>query len=161
MIQIKNKKGDTIFEYAHGIGKDFDSADLRGVNMAGGLLEGAMFSDANLEEANLEGCDFYWAIFYRANLQKSTLKDAIVRGVDLKLANLRGADLRNADFSQDNLGGSTQLQGADLTEALVEGAKFQGTEYDSSTKFPLGFNPENNGMRFVMADEIGDTGPSS
>jgi len=54
--------------------------------------------------------------------------------------------LRNANFGRDNLGGSTQLQGANLTGADVLGANFDGAEYDERTQFPRSFDAQKHGM---------------
>jgi Pentapeptide repeats (8 copies) len=49
-------------------------------------------------------------------------------------------------LGRDNLGGSTQLQGADLTGAIWNGAILKGAEFDNNTKFPNGFFPFSHGM---------------
>ena len=60
-----------------------------------------------------------------------------------------GADLRSANFGLDNMNGSTQMQGANLQDCLVDGAIFKSALYDSKTKFPSGFDPIAHGMLFV------------
>ena len=47
------------------------------------------------------------------------------------------AVLRKANLCRDNLGGSSQLQGANFTGADLRGANLSGAEYDRSTVFPL------------------------
>jgi uncharacterized protein YjbI with pentapeptide repeats len=54
--------------------------------------------------------------------------------------------LRDADLGRDNLGGSTQLQGANLTGAELRGANLEGAEYDEHTIFPPGFHAEKKNM---------------
>jgi uncharacterized protein YjbI with pentapeptide repeats len=50
-----------------------------------------------------------------------------------------------------NLGGSTQLQGADLRGADLTGAVLNGAEYDERTQFPEGFRPDASGMILVQS----------
>jgi len=59
---------------------------------------------------------------------------------------LIGADLSGANLGLDNLGGPTRLHGADLSEAKLAGANLVGAEYDASTRFPDGFDPDLAGM---------------
>jgi uncharacterized protein YjbI with pentapeptide repeats len=44
------------------------------------------------------------------------------------------------------VGGSTQLQGANLTGAELRGAKLDGAEYDEHTIFPLGFHADKKNL---------------
>ena len=60
--------------------------------------------------------------------------------------NFQGANLMKANFGRDNLGGSTQRQGANLSQAQTLGAIFDGAEYDSRTVFPELFDPKKEGM---------------
>jgi len=59
---------------------------------------------------------------------------------------LRGANLQNANFSKDNQGGATDLHRADLSDAIVVGARFDGARYDVGTSFPERFRPEQRGL---------------
>jgi uncharacterized protein YjbI with pentapeptide repeats len=47
---------------------------------------------------------------------------------------------------EPNVGGSKQLQGANLTGAKISGANFEGAEYDDETLFPEGFDPKKHRM---------------
>lgn len=145
---IYNKAGLEIFrsEDAGSVGQDFDSADLRDANLSHTDWSAANFSGANLADANLEGGVFYWAIFFETNLSNTNLKRTDLRGSDLKFANLRGADLTGAILKEDNLGGPTQLQGADLSDTLLDRAVFDRAQYSKDTKFPVGFDPVQHGM---------------
>ena len=149
MYKLHDRNGNLISLTDDLNGVDFDSVDLSHADFNGKILEGAIFSDANLSYANLQGCDLYWANFYRASLIGADLRNTCLCGANLTLADLSGADLRHANLGIDNLGGSTQLQGADLTNCVVDGASFKGAEYDSSTKFPLGFNASLLGMKLL------------
>lgn len=105
---------------------------------------------------NLSGVCFRRAILYWANLCGADLSDCNFEGADLSGAALRdarlvGANLRDAKLGRDNLGGSTDLQGADLTGAQLHGADLNGAKYDDTTKFPLGFDPHSSGCIRVVA----------
>lgn len=149
MNEIKDRHGRLIGPNEDLNGMDFDSANLQGADLSGKIMEGADFSDANLTNSNLEGCDLYWAICFRTNLTNANLKRAYFCGADLKFANFAGADLRGANFGCDNLGGSTQLQGANLQDCLIDEAIFKLATYDSETKFPKNFDPIAQEMVFV------------
>jgi len=152
MIEIRNQRGAVIYVYSHGHGTDFDGADLSGLDLTGAVLEGAVFSDARLSGTNLEKADLYWANFFHADLTGANLRHAILRGCDMKCALLANADLRGADLGPDNVGGSTQLQGADLSGCLIEGTRFQNAAYDRTTILPAGLDPERHGMIFIEPD---------
>lgn len=51
-------------------------------------------------------------------------------------------------WAATTLGGSTQLQGANLVGTNLQGAKLEGAEYDTNTIFPEGFDPAKNGPTF-------------
>ena len=79
---------------------------------------------ADLREVNLIG----------ANLSEATLLGASLIGATLLGANLREADLRGANLREAN------LIGADLS-----GADLRGVTYNSGTRWPEGFAPEQYG----------------
>jgi uncharacterized protein YjbI with pentapeptide repeats len=112
-------------------------------------LEGANFSGADLSDANLEGGDLYWAIFFQANLQRCRLNHANLAGGDFKNANLSYADLSDAYLGKDNLGGVSQLEGANLSNCQTERTVFFGATYNNETIFPVGLNPIDHNMRLV------------
>lgn len=146
MTEIKDRHGYVVQPNDDLNGFDFDSSCLDGANLSGRQMEGANFSDASMINSNLEGSDLYWAVFFRANLANINLKQARLCGANLQEANLTGADLREADFGRDNLDGSTDLQGANLTSCLIDGANFVGAIYSKETIFPVGFDPTCNEM---------------
>jgi uncharacterized protein YjbI with pentapeptide repeats len=146
MVEIRDTEGRLVFTYEGADTLDFDSADLRGVNLGGAVLEGAFFSDADLSGACLEKCDLYWAMFFRTNLSGTNLKFALLMGCDFKEANLTGADLSGANLGRDNVGGRTQLEDANLSGCKTEGTIFSGAKYNARTIFPEGFDPEEHMM---------------
>jgi len=151
MIHIRNKSGQIIYTLEVSSDLGFFQADLKGANLKDAVLDGANFSGADLSRACLEDCDLYWAVFFEANLQHANLQSALLAGCDFKGANLTHADLRNANLGLDNLGGATELHGANLTACKVEGAIFAGAQYDSETVFPDGFDPVDHGMVLVSS----------
>lgn len=144
------------FDFANLLGASFKHCVMNSVSMNNACLHNATFEKAIMEGihcmmadftgANLREADFYWAI----------AAWSIFRDTDLTRTNFQGADLKEADFTRarlidtnlgyDNLGGSTQLQGAHLENAIIEKVNFEGCEYDLKTRFPIGFQPEAHGM---------------
>jgi uncharacterized protein YjbI with pentapeptide repeats len=114
----------------------FEGADLSGLGAP--LIRG-------LRGASFRKATLYWACLAEADLSGCNFEEADLRGATLTGALLVGANLRSAQLCRDNLGGSTQLQGADLSGADLVGANLEGAEYDSQTKFPSGFQPKREG----------------
>jgi len=132
----------------------FDSADLRNRDFTGADLEGATFRQAQLRGANFtraklrgavfEGADLTNAKFVDAQLQGAQFATATFDGVDFTGAQLQGADLggylRGVTLARANLvgvlfgfGAETELQGADLTGALLTGADFGRAQLQGAT----------------------------
>ncbi|HWD26299.1 MAG TPA: pentapeptide repeat-containing protein [Rhizomicrobium sp.] len=126
----------------------FGDAALGGADFSGMPLAGADFIGADLRGARFDGCDLYWALFFRADLEGASLRRAGLFGCDLKDANLRGADLTHADLGPDNLGGFTDLEGANLTGCKIAGTRFFGASYDAKTRLPADLNPRDHAMTF-------------
>lgn len=117
--------------------KDFEGAVLEGFCAPGvKTLRGKSF----------RGAELYWAMLQASDLSECNFEDADLRGANLKETVLVGANLRNANLGRDNLGGSTQMHGADLTGAVLHQANLVGVKYDGRTKFPERFSPEHAGM---------------
>ena len=72
---------------------------------------------------------------------------ADLRGASFFRASFRRADFRQARLCLDNLLGSTDVSGLDFSDALLDEADFTGAIYDTGTKFPVGFNPLQRGLR--------------
>ena len=96
------------------------SANLSGANLSEACLTGVKANVSNLSMAILRGADLKKASLIGACLIKADLEGADLGGADLEGANLEGANLRRARITNVNLK-MTNLDGADLTEALIEG----------------------------------------
>jgi len=79
---------------------------------------------------------------------KPTLREHSFAVLTSRRPILTNASLKNANLSRDNVGGFTQLQGANLTGANVSGTNFEGAEYDDETVFPESFDPKKHKMVF-------------
>jgi uncharacterized protein YjbI with pentapeptide repeats len=96
-----------------------DDADLRGHDFSGAVPEGVFCMGARFDGSSLHSADLYLAIAMGCSFRDCDLTDAVFRGADLKETAFSGARLVRTDFSRDNLGGTTQLQGADLSGAII------------------------------------------
>ena len=56
------------------------------------------------------------------------------------------ADLRGVTAARTPPDRPTRFDGADLTDARLEGADLAGASYDADTRFPRGFQPDQAGM---------------
>ena len=86
-----------------------------------------------------------------ASCRHADFTNARLTGADLQECDLTNATLAGADLGRDNLGGSTQVQGANFTSADLSGVVWDGAEYDGTTVFPFGFGPLSKGMRHKSA----------
>ncbi len=136
-IRILDSFGEVLKTYKVPVGKhQFEDAEM----------EGALLYDAQLAGANFKNAVLYWAGFFMANIDGANFENANLQGVDLKEASCVGTNFRYANLGRDNLGGSSQLQGANLTDAILNRAILEGAEYDEATRFPRGFHPKSHGM---------------
>jgi uncharacterized protein YjbI with pentapeptide repeats len=55
-------------------------------------------------------------------------------------------NLTAANLGLDNLGGATSLQGANLTNAVLDRTNLSSAVIDEQTLFPVGFDPIAAGM---------------
>ncbi len=151
-MKIYNLAGDELADVEEvNPGLGLDCVDLSGRDLSSANLAGAVLMDTKLRSSILRGADLYWAILFRADLTGADLRECLLCGADLKETTFVGADLRDANLGKDNLGGSTQLQGANLRDAKLRGTILTDAEYDDATVFPDGFNPRASGMRRVAA----------
>ncbi|MDH3675132.1 MAG: pentapeptide repeat-containing protein [Anaerolineae bacterium] len=152
-------------------GIDFHKVRLSGSNLSGADLSQANLTEAtlhkfivedeegnvieeqptrmiktDLSEATLVKADLRGSSLRRANLQRADLSEAL-----LNEAILDGTDLRNARLTEAKLDGAL-LVGADLTDADLANTSLAGATYDSSTKWPDGFDPVVSGANPMVHD---------
>ncbi|TWT90530.1 Secreted effector protein PipB [Pseudobythopirellula maris] len=131
--EVRDRSGKIIFTTDDGF---FDDADLRNADLNCANLVGISLMCADLRDADLSGADMYWVSLFEANLERADLRGASLRGGNIIDANFAYTKLQGADFGRDNLNGMTDVTGTD----------FNCAEYDSSTIFPDGFDPQARGM---------------
>jgi uncharacterized protein YjbI with pentapeptide repeats len=103
-----------------------------------------VFPLLDLAGTNLSGADFVEFDLIGFDLQESDLQGTNLAEADLSWANLSGANLRGADPSGAQLF-ETDLRFACLTGANLTGATLTGATYNSETRWPVSFNPEQAG----------------
>lgn len=108
--------------------------DLVDANLSGSCLDDAILDDIYLRAATLDGAIFKGAV----------LDGAVLRGANLNGANLDGATLFNASLDHAWLKG-TSLCGTILTNVNLMGATLTGALYNTSTRWPEGFDPKSAG----------------
>ena len=106
---------EVLQDYVSLMQRDWSGLDLNGQNLDGRNLSLTDFTNSNLSSSSLKGVNFSESFFFE---------------VDLSEADLTGADLRNTVMVR--LFGSGSLDGADFTDANLEGAWSSGT-FDLST----------------------------
>jgi hypothetical protein len=154
-------------------GADFSFDDLSDVNFSEGNFTGTLFEDARLyrvlfigatlDRALLrtqftDGANFTGASLVNAELRGMggtgvVFADADLSGVDMDDSFFHFSDFRNVNFAGADLGEFTaedsDFRGADLSSAVNIDSLFSRSVYDSSTRFPPGYDPQGAGMIFV------------
>lgn len=154
-------------------GADFSGDDLSDVNFSEGNLTETRFEDARLERVLFIGATLDRAILHThlaggANFSGASLVNAELRGMEgmgviFSDADLSGvemddaffvfSDFRNVNFTGADLGEFTaedsDFRGADLSLSTNIDTLFFRSVYDSSTRFPPGYDPQGAGMVFV------------
>lgn len=151
-------------------------AMLRKTNMANVNLNQAILENTNLESAILNEAQLFFANLRNANLIGATLCKADMRQADLTNTNLSMADLTGAKLNQANLYKScldaaslqeANLQNANLSKAdlrsiynkigndleegvgaILEGTNLKNVYYDAETRWPRGFTPSEEAIKF-------------
>ncbi len=146
VLQIRTRAGGILWEATEHapdwLGGDLRDAVLDDIEFDGGVTG----PDTSLAGASLKRCDFYWLLAHDMDFAGADLEDCVFRGCALSAANFTGARLVRTRFAKDNLGGRTDLSGANLAGALIVGADFRGAEYDTATQFPPRFDPAAYGL---------------
>lgn len=152
---VQNKKNKNSLQNVQ-----WESADLRHINLSDAAMQKANLNKANLYKiiltgANLHKAQLKSAILYEAKLQSTNLSHSVMQTTKLKLAQLQnanissanlhdadlaGANLQSANLSNCNLQsadfGAANLKGAILRNANLKKAKFNDCQFDEKTVLP-------------------------
>jgi uncharacterized protein YjbI with pentapeptide repeats len=152
MITIYCDTGDKIaIESDSLVGICLDDRNLHRANLDGKDFTGSSFRRADLRAASLEEtvlshCHFDDSRLFGVWAKKAFLRGARCRGAKMNCANLSCADLRDSDLSLVELS-QANLRGATLLGATVDGIILTDAEYDSSTIWPINFDPISRGAK--------------
>ena len=110
----------------------FPNANLAGAHLAGAQIAKGSFaqadlSGADLSEADLSEMQLYRTKFTQANLRRAKLRAAYLQEAQVERADLMLADLSDANCLMANLTGA-KLNGANLTGAKLEAAALRGAD---------------------------------
>jgi len=119
-------------------------ADLTQLSLVQTNLEQANLAGANFTGANLSGNVLAGAILEQSNLTQVNLTGADLTGANLTAAKLTQTDLTRANLTEADLT-QANLKGAKLTDTTLTMAKLTEAEYNNTTQWPDGFNPEKAG----------------
>ena len=132
---------------AHLASARLDSATMAHVRLDGATLTGARLAGSDLASAQLRGADLGEAQMQNAYLVGANLEDAHLVGSRLDAADLSQAQMQRANLRGAHLDGAI-LRGAILVDANLARVRLLDAVYDSSTRWPDGFDVEGSGARF-------------
>lgn len=121
---------------------DLRNLDLRGAEVSGQLvLVNNRFGlkEGDLRSADLRGTDLRGASFFGLYLRGTDFRGADLRGVDFQRVNPPGNDASNDAY----LG---QLPPLNPSDSGIKDADFRGALVDGSTKWPVGFDWQAEGV---------------
>lgn len=151
----------------------FHGADLRNSNLSHTRLAEADLTDAMLNQSSLVKADCRKATFVKTHLTKANLENAYLNEANLNEACLNEANLSKANLKKVNLENAfliganltqtyfneSDLSGAYLMSCVLDKTCFKGAKYDEKTKFKVGANPQELGMKkknVVLTKELLD-----
>lgn len=102
----------------------------------GADLHGADFSGASMTLCNFEDCDLTGAIFDRADIHGTLFLNCPMHGCSFVDANMQETVFRDIDLSDSD------ISGADIFCAVLEGANLEGLKTSESTKWYRMVPPE-------------------
>jgi uncharacterized protein YjbI with pentapeptide repeats len=146
---LTNRNGEVLEAEPLRDGMDLSGRNLGRANFRNTVLDGLDLSGADLREADFFRSDLYWLNLFNSDCRGASFFGATLEGVNFKSACLRRVDFSEARLLPDRLGRASSFAHADLTAATLAGAVLTGTEYDSKTIFPSGFEPETHGLVLV------------
>jgi uncharacterized protein YjbI with pentapeptide repeats len=101
---------------------------------------------ADLRDRDLSQLHLYGKILSSADLSGEDLSYTVLKSADLRKAMLDGADLTGTDLTGARLQGAL-LFGTDLRQTELRDVYLSGAKADSSTQWPLGFDPKSAGVQ--------------
>lgn len=128
--------------------RDLRRADFRRIT-----AEGLYCAGADLREADFSYANMYWLDLYTADCTKAIFRLAKLQRANFKSACLQYADFSYAVITHDDMNFPSSFAHANLAGAIFKGATLTGTEYDSKTVFPKGFDPVRHGMCRVKHED--------
>jgi uncharacterized protein YjbI with pentapeptide repeats len=152
LAEIKDMSGKVLLALGEET-KTLDDLDLTGAMLDRIRADGLICMGTRFDKATFRDADLYWLSAFRASFRNAVLDGCVFRGANLEQADFDGASLRNAKFLLSNLGGRTSLSGANLFNAVIDGAEFTGASYDPNTKFPPSFDPAEHGLVKEQTDD--------
>jgi|GEM_PF-1321043 len=118
----------------------FDYSTLDNVSLSCSDLSESSLINLNFKKAAIDNVMFNRADLTNSKLSLSKIADTSFFGACLYKASFCGATISNIDFSFAN------LSAAYLKELDLSNSMFEGAIYNSSTLFPVGFDPIEAGM---------------
>jgi len=118
---------------------DFDRIDF-----SGAYLINAGFIQSSFDSANFQNSNLVNSAFSSSSFQMADFRDANLQETEMNYSRLRNAVFDGADLSHVKIY-STDLDGADFRNADLSGITLTKSFYNSSTRFPEGFEPSQAG----------------
>lgn len=159
-IPIIIEPGVDLRHYGDG-GAAYPGFKIKNADFSNGKLDRCYMKNSEILNSNLTDVNMYKIHLHNSNLTGSNftrayLPDSILKGsdfTDVNLTDIRGVRSNFQDCKFKN----TNFNRAELTNANFMGADMSGAKnldkaslgfaiYDDKTKFPSGFNPEQNSM---------------
>ena len=131
----------------------FININFSRVNLSGLNLRNAVFSGMKLVSTNFTGSDLRNTTFGNAQVYNTgrggNLFDDEARRIILSETNFTKADLRGSNLDMVQYLG---WEDEDVLEDIINNFNtciFTDAKYNNQTRFPMGFNPQEKGMKFV------------
>lgn len=128
---------------------DFCGDNLCNFDFSMREIYGWQFINTTLQNSSFQKSYVYWSSFELGDLSFADLSQATFCGCYFADAVFYNANLRGTKFLKDSLGGCNDFSNCDLTNILFDRTTlWEGTCYNSRTKFPDNFSPIDYGMTF-------------
>ncbi len=124
----------------------FEESTLRGADFTGAVFkQGVCLSECDLSGACFKGCSVWKGINLDDSCaREAVFEDALMGGIICMMADFSGANLRRADLYWA-LASEAVFTNADLTDTMLAGGTFQGTDFSEALLRRTCFGDENRG----------------